>query len=118
MSSSVTNPAAEVHIGVCLSVPLLTLRPAPVTGSTVLWYHLLSKQPMPNHADRSMEDIPDWCVSNFDIDDEDASFVIKCNGKLFHIDVLANDLGDWSGKQEFLRLVRDASDDYDAEESL
>jgi hypothetical protein len=65
-----------------------------------------------------MEDVPPWCVSNFEFDDEDASFAIRCNGKLFYIDVSAEDLGDWSGKQEFLQLLQDASDDFDAEESL
>jgi hypothetical protein len=42
---------------------------------------------MLDHTDESVEDIPG--VSHFDIDDEDASFAIKCNGKLFHVDVLA-----------------------------
>jgi len=73
---------------------------------------------MLGHNDECMEDIPQWYFYNFDIDSEDASFAIKCNGKFFHIDVLAKDLGDWSGKEEFLRLIQDASDDYDAEKSL
>jgi hypothetical protein len=41
-----------------------------------------------------MEDVPPWCVSNFEFDDEDASFAIRCNGKLFYVDVSAEDLGD------------------------
>lgn len=45
-------------------------------------------------------------------------FAIRCNGKFFHTDVLAKDLGDWSGGEEFLRLIQEASDDYDAEKSL
>jgi hypothetical protein len=68
--------------------------------------------------DECMEDIPQWYFYHFDIDSEDATFVIKCSGKFFHIDVLAKNLGDWSGKEEFLRLIQDASDDYDAEKSL
>ena len=63
------------------------------------------------------EDVPFWCVSNFECDDESASFAIRCNGKLFSIDVSAEDLGDWSGKQQFLQLIQDVSDDIDAEES-
>ena len=33
-----------------------------------------------------MEDVPPWCVSNFEFDNEDASFAIRCNGKLFYVD--------------------------------
>jgi hypothetical protein len=69
-------------------------------------------------ADGLMEDIPRWSVSNFEFDEEEASFAIRCNGKLFYIDVLATDLGDWPGKQQFLQLLQDASEDYEAEESL
>jgi hypothetical protein len=65
-----------------------------------------------------MEDVPLWCVSSFEFDDKDASFVIRCNGKLFYVDVSADDLGDWPGKREFLQLLQDVSDDFDAEESL
>ena len=64
------------------------------------------------------KDVPLWCVSNFEFDDEEASFAIRCKGKLFCVDVSAEDLGDWSGKQEFLQLLQDVSDDFDAEESL
>jgi len=73
---------------------------------------------MADLSDGSRKDIPHWTVSHFDFDDEEASFAIRCNGKLFHIDVTAEDLGDWPGKQEFLRLLQDAPEHYDAEESL
>jgi hypothetical protein len=69
-------------------------------------------------GDGPREDTPLWIVSHFDLDDEEASFAIRCNGKPFHIDVTAEDLGDWPGKQEILRLLQDASEHYDAEESL
>ncbi|KAL9115639.1 MAG: hypothetical protein Q9227_000007 [Pyrenula ochraceoflavens] len=67
-----------------------------------------------------LEDIPQWCVSHFECDEENAYFAIRCNGKLFYIEVLAEDLGDWSRKQEFLQLLQDVSEnfDVDAEESL
>ena len=45
-----------------------------------------------------MEDFPFWWVPNFEFDDEDASFATSCNGKLFYVDVPAEDLGDWSKK--------------------
>ena len=57
-------------------------------------------------------------MSSFEFDGEDASFAVRYNGKLSYLDFSAEDLGDWSGKQEFLRLLQDVSDDFDAEESL
>jgi hypothetical protein len=64
-----------------------------------------------------VEDAPRWCLSNFEFDNESASIAIRCNGKLFFVDVSAEDLGDWWGKQEFLQLLQDVSDDQDAERS-
>ena len=67
-----------------------------------------------------LEDVPRWCVSSFECDEENAYFAIRCNGKLFYVEVSAEDLGDWSGKQEFLQLLQDVSEDCDGdgEESL
>ena len=53
-----------------------------------------------------------------EVDDECASWSIRCNGKVFTVDVATDNLGDWSGKIEFENLLRDAPDDCDAEESL
>jgi hypothetical protein len=39
-------------------------------------------------------------------------------GKLFYVYVRAEDLANWSGKREFLRLTQEALEDYDAEEAL
>lgn len=66
----------------------------------------------------SYEDVPLWDVSWPDFDEQEASFAIRCNGKLFFIEVSAKDLGGWSSKQEFLQLLQDAPDDFDAEQSI
>jgi hypothetical protein len=77
----------------------------------------LSSQ-MSDPAAEIIEDVPPWRVSNFEFDDEGASFAIRCNSKLFYVDVSVEDLGDWSRRQEFVQLLQEVSDDFDAEVSL
>jgi hypothetical protein len=115
---------SSIQLRLCPSTSLLasiatSLHYSPQRSSVVslLWGASLSSQ-MSDPTVEIMEDVPPWCVSNFEFDDEDASFAIRCNGKLFYVDVSAEDLGDWSGKQEFLQLLQEVSDDFDVEESL
>ena len=105
------NITSRTHSG---QPPLLSI--AQYCGITLMKASLSSQ--MLDPTAEIMEDVPRWCVSNFEFDDEDASFAIRCNGKLFYVDVSVIDLWDWSGKQGFLKLLQDVSDDFDAEESL
>ncbi|KAH0840628.1 hypothetical protein FOPE_05937 [Fonsecaea pedrosoi] len=61
---------------------------------------------------------PNWNVTHFDCDLDEASFVIRSNRKLFHVYVRAEDLANWPEKAEFLRLIEEAPEDNDAEEDL
>ena len=67
----------------------------------------------------SLEDSPMWTVYYSTFDEQCVSIAIRCRYKLFYIEILADDLGNWSRKQEILQLLHLASsDDNDAEESL
>lgn len=65
-----------------------------------------------------METTPNWSITQFDCDINEASFAIRSEGKLFHVYVRAEDLANWPRKTEFLRLVEIALEDYDAEDAL
>jgi len=65
-----------------------------------------------------MDTTPNWSITQFDCDLNEASFAIRSDGKLFHVYVRAEDLANWPRNTEFLRLVEIALEDYDAEEAL
>lgn len=68
--------------------------------------------------DQSTGDSPCWNVDRTELDDDSASWAIRCKGKVLIVDIATDDLGDWSRRTEFENLLRDAPDDLDAEESL
>ncbi|RMZ85922.1 hypothetical protein DV736_g6524, partial [Chaetothyriales sp. CBS 134916] len=62
--------------------------------------------------------VTSWDVTNFNCDEDEATFAIRACGKLWIVYVRAGDLGEFSGKKDFLSLIQEAHDNYDAEEAL
>ncbi|KAJ9658088.1 hypothetical protein H2198_003926 [Neophaeococcomyces mojaviensis] len=65
-----------------------------------------------------LEDCPAWAVTCLSLDEESVCIAIRSCHKLFYLEVFANNLEGWSGREQFLLLLQDAVDDNDAEESL